>query len=68
MPVPVAMSDILKNQMQDLSDPGILEISNSRYSIPLIAVCKKTEGEYYRKLNQITISSSTYEIEDCSKQ
>lgn len=65
-PVPVALRDTLKHQIQELADADIIEKSNSRYSFPLILVKKKSEGQYrlvidYRKLNEITVSS-TYKL------
>lgn len=65
-PVPVALREHLKDQIDELEEAGIIEKSNSRYSFPLILVKKKTAGQYrlvidYRKLNQITVSS-TYRL------
>lgn len=65
-PVPIALRNTLKTQIQELADADIIEKSKSRYSFPLILVRKKTEGEYrlvvdYRRLNQITIAS-TYKL------
>lgn len=62
-PVPVALRDTLRNEIKELSEAGIIEKSNSRYSFPLILVKKKTEGKFrlvidFRKLNEVTISSN----------
>ncbi|KAG8173901.1 hypothetical protein JTE90_003079 [Oedothorax gibbosus] len=65
-PIPVALRDNVRSQIEELQSAGILEKSNSQYAFPLILVRKKTQGEYrlvidYRKLNLITISS-TYKL------
>lgn len=65
-PIPVALRETVRAQIEELQRAGILEKSNSSYAFPLILVRKKTLNDWrlvidYRKLNLVTISS-TYKL------
>ncbi|KAG8173900.1 hypothetical protein JTE90_003079 [Oedothorax gibbosus] len=63
-PIPVALRDNVRSQIEELQSAGILEKSNSQYAFPLILVRKKTQGEYRDIIDTInTVSTDIPDID-----
>ena len=58
-PIPYALQDQVKHELQQMRDLGIIEETDSPYSAPVVLIKKKGKtlrfGVHLRELNKVTV-------------